>query len=203
MRGVVGVHAIDADAVAPAADFDDLVDAGVFIAGRRVVGDGASGSRRLMSACIVAAERLPDGVPWVVNSSLASDQMATLAWLRSRRTSRSRRSRLAASLPSRRLSSMTSMPTRSAASRSSGVGGFVGGAVGVAAHLFEPLEAERLHAVRQRDADAGVVLVVASAADDVRPSVEQEARLASKANVRRPNVGGDAIDDATRRPRPR
>ena len=122
--GVVGVHAVGADVVVPAAHLDHLVDARALVAGGGVVGDGARGIESLdrapawwpPCACRPAS-------PGSSNSSLARDQMATLAWLRSRRTRRSSRSRLAASLPSRRLSSITSMPRRSQASSSSGVGG--------------------------------------------------------------------------------
>ena len=75
------------------------------------------------------------------------------------------------------------------------MGGLWARAVGVAAHFLEPLEAERLQAVGQRHADAGVVLVVAGAADDVGATVQEEALPGVEGEGAQAERGGDAVDD--------
>ena len=79
-------------------------------------------SRRLMARFMSAAIRAPRASDsWA--SSLPMDHRMMLGWLRSRRTIRSSWSMASGSTDMRRVSSMTSMPRRSQASRRAVAGG--------------------------------------------------------------------------------
>ena len=192
--GVVGVHAVDADAVAPAAHFDDFVDAGAVVAGGGVVGDGAGGieasDERLhrgggafAGGLSLGGELLvgegPDGDAGVVavaaHEAVESIEVGGVA------------AELAALVHHQHADSVAGFEQL-------GCRGIVGAAVGVAAHLLEAADAEILEAVAHRDADAGVVLVVAGALDHVGLAVEQEALFGVEGEGADAELGLGAVD---------
>ena len=84
---------------------------------------GRVGSSRRASRFIAAAIRAPRSPPCTRPSSLPMDHARTQGWLRSRRIIRPNWLSASSLEPSIRVSSSTSIPSRSQASSSSGVGG--------------------------------------------------------------------------------
>ena len=91
------------------------------------------------------------------------------------------------------------MPSRSHASSNSGVGGLCDVRYAFDAHLLQLLDAEVLQAIRQRRADAGVILVIARALDLHRLAVEEEALVGVEVNRADAERRLVAIDRARRR----
>ena len=123
---------------------------------------------------MVSATRLPVGVLCTRNSSLAMDQMATLGWFRSRRIWPSHRRRFSCVAAEQAVFIHDQHPQPVAGLEQFRRGRVVRGADGVATHLLEFRDAEILQGIRQRRADARVVLVIAGALEFVVLAVQQK-----------------------------
>ena len=100
--------------------------------------------------------------------------MQTLGWLRSRRTRPARRTRFCGVAAQQPVFVHHDHAEAVAGFQEFGRGRIMRGAIGIAAHVLEPLHAEILQAVRQGRADARVVLVIAGALEDVRLPVQEK-----------------------------
>jgi hypothetical protein len=173
MGGMVVIHVL-ANMVVPSTDVDDFVDAGELVAHGRGVGHGPRGvqalERILHAGRDLTARRCPLNRPLLVGDgphgnagmvAIATDELVEPT----------RMERIAAQQPAFIHDQHAKAVARLKQLRR---GRIVCGPVGIAAHLFQLRHAKILKSIRHGRANAGVVLVIARALDDVGLSVQKE-----------------------------